>query len=398
MDFQNRFMIGGWVAPPPTKNNYITLSRCGLNAIFLVGKETENYALAKRHLTAASKAGVSVFLGGGNDLSLAAVNARRFKSYENVAGVNVFDEPTIDRINEISLAAKRLKRANASRGFYINLLPSYSPAKALGESFAYYVDAYAALVAAVEKNGWLSFDYYPIVVDNGKPSLCKAWLSDTETVAKAAKKYGLKPHFFLQSMSFGGEISAYHDRKPTLEDFRLQMYTYIAYGAKGFTHFCYQSPVSPEFNETQTGLILSGKKTERWAVAKKANSEIRAFCDLLTALSWQGCVKISGKNGDKAAFNGLDDFGFSGMEFVKKAISDENILVGAYKGDSKEGYTIVNFADTSKNVTAKVKLTFNKPATLTVYKKGVKVVKTALKSATFTLGKGEGIFVIAEKA
>ncbi len=399
MDFKNTFMIGGWVAPPPTKKNYITLSRCGLNAIFLVGSDNEEYKLARRHLAAAKTAGVLVFIGGGNNLDRVAAAGRRFKNFDNVAGVNVYDEPTAAQKSDILAAAKKLKRANPKRDFYINLLPSYTVPSAIDNNYRQYVEDYAYLISTVEKNGWLSFDFYPLEVDgSGKRYLNQNWLCDVETIAAAAKKYGLKPHFFIQSMSFGGTISTLHDRKPTIEDIRLQIYVYLAYGARGYTHFCYQSPVSPEFNETQTGLILGGKKTERWKLAQKVNSEVLAFAPILMKLKWQGTVKIFGKKTENPVFSKLDNYGFSSCEFMKSVKSDETLMAGVYKGEGKEGYVLVNFAETSENITAKMHVTFKKPTLIKIYKKGKEKIKTAKKTATFVLEKGEGIVIIALNA
>ena len=398
MDLHNKFMIGGWQAPPPTVANYRTLIKCGINTIFLNGDYTATESLVRKGVIAAEKTGVSIILEGKNDLTSPVLFKNRYKKFDCIAGVNVYDEPTFAQLKDIENLSPKVKKAYGDKAFYVNLLPSYAPAEVINSNFALYIEEYAKIISRIENNGWLSFDFYPLeITEEGEYRLIPTWVSDVETMARIAKKYRLRPHFFIQSMAYGGTITKSHNRQPIIEDFRLQIYTYLAYGAKGFTHFCYQSPVSPEFSETQTGLLLNGKKTDRWRVAQKVHKEIFAFLDEYDAMAWQGCVKIRGKNGDALAFNGLNGFGFSDCEFIKSVKSDENILVGVFKGENgKEGYIFVNFADTSKNITARVSLRVKKQLSLTVYKKGVKTVKTVINKASFSLGKGEGVFITAE--
>ena len=397
MDLKNKFLIGGWQAPPPTVKNYKTLVQCGLNTIFLNGDYTKSDNLVKKGVKAAEKTGVSVILEGRNDLRSPILFKNPFKEYDCIIGVNVYDEPTYDQINDVLRVSKDVKKAYPDKAFYINLLPSYSPPQSINSHFIDYIENYAKIISETEKNGWLSFDYYPLeITEEGEYRLGPTWLNDVETMSKTAKKYDLKPHFFIQSMAYGGTISHFHDRQPSVEDFRLQIYVYLAYGAKGFTHFCYQSPVSPEFSEHQTGLILNEKKTDRWYLAKKVHKEIFAFLDEYTAMSWQGVVKVYGKHGNKTAFDGLDDFDFSESKYIKSVKSDENVIVGVLKGENKkEGYVLVNFADTTGNVKAKVTLRLKESANVSVYKKGKNKTGAVLKQTSVTLKKGEGVFITA---
>ena len=399
MGLHNKFIIGGWQAPPPTVKNYKTLVSCGINTIFLNGDYAKGDTFIRKGVKAAEKTGVSVILEGGNDLNSPVIFKNKFKNYNCIVGVNVYDEPTFAQIKDVEAVSGKVKKAYEDKIFYLNLLPSYSPPSAINGNFPLYVEEYAIIINKTDRNGWLSFDYYPLIkTEDGKLRLWESWLSDVETVSLMAKKYDLKPHFFIQSMSFGGTISRLHDRKPTIEDLRLQIYVYLSYGAKGFTHFCYQSPVSPEFNEEQTGLLLNGKKTDRWSLAQKTDREISAFLDEYTAMVWQGCVKIYGKNGDKNAFDGLDGFDFSGSDFIKSVKSDANILVGVLCGENgKEGYVFTNFADTSENIVARISVSFKQNVLISVYKKGKKRTKAVVKSASLSLDKGEGVFITAEK-
>jgi hypothetical protein len=232
-----------------------------------------------------------------------------------------------------------------------------------------------------------------------------------ETTAVMAKKYGLKPHFFIQSMAFGGVRYWWNDRTPTEEDLRQQIYAYLAHGAKGFSHFCYQTPTTDEFYERQSGLFDKGAPTERWFYAQKIHGEIKSFEKELLSLSWECCLRVDGLEDRKSETDGLKADGtkavgvfrresgdaFDGFSLVESVEANARLLAGGFKGeDGKEGYMLVNVEDTSRGVEVVATLTLKKPTRFKVYKKGVPTVETFDKTATFTLGVGEGIFVIGE--
>ena len=400
MGLKDKFMIGGWQAPPPTIKNYRTLVKCGLNTIFLNGDYTTDDTLLKKGVKAAERTGVSVILEGKNNLNSPILFNNPFKNYNCIVGVNVYDEPTFSQLKDVAAVGDRVKAEYRDKAFYLNLLPSYSPPQAINSNFSRYIKEYAKIISEIDGGGWLSFDYYPLErTDDGKFQLGKTWLNDVETLSLTAKKYGLKPHFFIQSMAYGGAASRLHDRQPTIEDLRLQIYVYLSYGAKGFTHFCYQSPYTPEFNIDQTGLVIEDKRTDRWFLAKKVHNEISAFIDEYAEMQFTGCVKVVGKNGDKTAFDGLNKFKFSDSKFIRSAKSDGNALIGVFKDENgKEGLVVVNYADTSENISAKITLRFKTSAILSLYRKGKNKTKKVIKSTSFNLEKGEGVFITVENA
>ena len=242
-------------------------------------------------------------------------------------------------------------------------------------------------------------DHYPIRRTQEYEGLIyEPWFTDMETTALAAKKYRLKPHFFIQSMAFGGSRYWWNDRTPTEEDLRLQIYAYLAHGAKGFTHFCYQTPTTDEFYERQSGLFDKGAPTERWYYAQKIHRELQAFEKDLLALEWEFCRRVdTSVDDEKGLFNRQNGLSFDGFATLRKAETDARCLVGGFKGkDGKEAFMLVNVMDTSKNKEVAVKLDFQKPVSFTTYRKSEKITRTFDGCAELTLGVGEGIFMIEE--
>lgn len=193
-------------------------------------------------------------------------------------------------------------------------------------------------------------------------------------------------------MAYGGDISTLNDRQPTLEDFRLQLYVYLCYGARGISHFCYQSPFSGEFGPHQTGLWYNGRKTERWAIARKVNREILSFSSEYLKLSWNGCIKISGNDND--IFKKLYHYDFTKCRFIKDISTDDDILVGVFSdNDGREGYVIVNYSETSQRKCVNLDIVLNKEAKITLYKNSKRKTKRVKEGFALTLKSGEGVFM-----
>ena len=265
---------------------------------------------------------------------------------------------------------------------------------------AKYVETFAKLVYDIEGvGGWLSMDHYPLRrTKEDEFYLFDDWFTDIETTAVTAKKYGLKPHFFIQSMAFGGTISWWNDRTPTEEDIRLQIYAYLAYGAKGVSHFCYQSPKSNEFFERQSGLFDKGAPTERWFYAQKIHKELKPFEKELVNCSWEKCLRVDSTVADvNELFNCQNGNAFEEFATMQSVETTARCLVGAFKGtDGKESFMLVNVEDTSKKKTVAVALTLKKPTSFKIYKSGENFVESFVNASTITLGVGEGIFMIEE--
>lgn len=396
----NELFIGIWQVPPSTETNYKLLADCGMNAIFLNGEYSEDIEAQKKAVEYGEKYGISVVLEGKNKIEDSAIFSNPLKDSNAVIAFNLFDEPDYRHVEPLRELALKLKKEYPTKKSYINLYPSYVPCDEIMYDYPRYMDTFAKWVYDIDgEDGWLSMDHYPLrrTLEN-EFYIYEPWFSDMETTAKAAKKYGLKPHFFIQSMAFGGSRYYWNDRTPTEADMRLQIYAYLAHGAKGFSHFCYQTPNTDEFYERQSGLFDKGAPTERWFYAQKIHAEIKAFEKELLSLSWEKCQRVdSTVEDEKGLFNRDGGKAFAEFSTLQGVETTGRCLVGAFTGqDGKEGFMLVNVEDTSKEKTLSIKLSFNKPAKFKIYKNGNSSVENFDGAATITLGVGEGIFMIEE--
>ncbi len=392
--------IGIWQAPPATDENYKLLADCGINSVFLNGDYTENLEDRTKAVAFAKKYGIEIVLEGRNKLDGSEILESPLKESETVTTFNIFDEPLYSHEQPLRELASKVKAEYPDKRVYINLNPSYAPNDEIMSNYPKYVETFAKLVREIDgEGGWLSMDHYPLRrTMEHEFYLHEDWFTDVETTVTVAKKYALKPHFFIQSMAYGGIISWWNDRTPTEEDLRLQIYMYLAHGAKGFSHFCYQTPTTDEFFERQSGLFDKGAPTERWHYAQKIHGELKCFEKELVSMEWQECRRIdSTVDEPKALFNSQSGKSFNGYATLESVEADARCLLGCFTGkDGKEGFMLVNVMDSSKNKSVDVKMSFKKPTQCKVYRKGECSLESFDASANITLGVGVGIFMIEE--
>ena len=398
---EKELFIGIWQVPPATDENYKLLAECGMNAVFLNGDYSEEMEDQKKAVAYCEKYAIDVVLEGKNKVDGSVLFDHPLKDSKAVVAFNLFDEPDYSHVEPLKELALKLKKDYPNKGSYINLYPSYVPCDEIMYDYPRYMDTFARWVYEVDgKGGWLSMDHYPLrrTLEN-EFYIYESWFTDMEATAKAAKKYALKPHFFIQSMAFGGSRYYWNDRTPTEEDLRLQIYAYLAHGAKGFSHFCYQTPTTDEFYERQSGLFDKGAPTERWYYAQKIHKELKVFEEELLSLSWEFCQRVDSTVEDESAtFHKGNGYAFDEATALERVETDGRCLVGGFKGeDGKDGFMLVNVEDTSKAKPVTATLNFAKPIRLKIHKKGEVFVESYEKAATFTLGVGEGIFMVEEK-
>lgn len=397
---EKELFIGIWQVPPATDENYKLLADCGINAVFLNGDYSEDMEEQKKAVAYCEKYGIDVVLEGKNKLDGSYLIDNPCKDSKAVVAFNLFDEPDYKHVEPLRELALKMKKAYPDKKAYINLYPSYVPCDEIMYDYPRYMDTFAKWVYDIEgEGGWLSMDHYPIRrTQEYEGHIYEPWFTDMETTALAGKKYRLKPHFFIQSMAFGGSRYWWNDRTPTEEDLRLQMYAYLAHGAKGFSHFCYQTPTTDEFYERQSGMFDKGAPTERWYYAQKIHGELKAFEKELLACDWEFIKRVDATSDDEnALFNRQSGQSLDGCATVKSVETNARCLVGGFKNkDGKEAFMLVNVMDTSHKKTVDVKLTFQKPVTFTIYKNGVKSSQSFDGNAEIALGVGEGIFMIEE--
>ena len=413
-------VISGWLIPSSlNETNVKWINEAGVSVLHALSFPTYN-ASAKAALDLLGSNGVKVYVNTGSRDGASYRKISSFKQNSAVLGM-ALDEPSKAEITSMAQQVEWWNQNADGRNFYCNLYPSFAQVvqSEFNGDYASYLKYYCDNVLNNLTTGerWLSADRYPLTYDNdGNKCLDNAWLSDVQILANVAKQYkNVKTNFFIQTMPYGikedgspnGAIYGSRDRVPTYEDIRMQEYALAAFGYDGISLFCYATPlVGFEFAESQEAMISrSGEKTGIYESVKKANSEILAFDHVLQQFDWIGTfTNDAGQTNDdkprtqNSSFRLLNRISVKSVLSLNSVTTSRDTLFGYFNDvDGNDGIMVVNYNETSLNLTDEVTLNFDssKYNKAICYVGGKKqVVNLSGGKLNLELGVGEGVFVI----
>jgi hypothetical protein len=246
-----------------------------------------------------------------------------WSSHPAVWGYNILDEPGASKFPRLAYIMNYLKTHDPKRVGVINLLPTYASQELIGRpSYSKYVEDYLNTV----KPSFLGWDNYELYADGGMRG---EHFLNLELCRKAALAHNLPMLYTFLSMPHG----PYAD--PTEAQLRWQIYTGIAYGAKGLIYYQYFVPTfaPPDYRD---GLVdRTGNLTSKYYYAKKINAEIMALSPLLMKLKSIGVYHA----GDTLE-TGTKPLPVTGKFFVKN-VSGGRFVVGFFKSAKKSNYLMI---------------------------------------------------------
>ena len=187
----------------------------------------------------------------------------RLKAHPALQGYYIQDEPWAGIFADMETIVQHVRAIDDTHPCYINLLPGYSEWIGEGEPFRNYIHNYLTAVSTP----FLSFDHYPVVMENEVRVVRANYYSDLEIVSDECKKVD-KPFW-----GFALSIPHYDYPTPTLADLRLQVYSNLAYGAQCIEYFTYWVASSLG---ALAPIDASGNKTEIYYLVQQMNREIKA--------------------------------------------------------------------------------------------------------------------------
>ncbi|QJD82736.1 hypothetical protein [Cohnella herbarum] len=127
----------------------------------------------------------------------------------------------------------------------------------------------------------LVFDHYPFLSSGANRS---DYFENLEIIRRQALLGKIDFWSYIQSVGITGTY-----RVPSKEEMRYQIYTNLAYGAKGYIYFTYWTPQNAVWNEPfHDGIILpDGTKNISYAWAQEINGEVLKLGPSLTSLTSQ---------------------------------------------------------------------------------------------------------------
>jgi hypothetical protein len=272
---QDRFAIGLWVNPPLNEHapkRYREIAEANFSMVIGGFGGNNNEQLVE--------------LCKQNDLKL-IVSARTggiasFPDDPIVWGYSLRDEPSATLFPELRKRVDLVRREHPGKLAYINLFPDYANAEQLGtETYDEHIRQFMDVV----EPDVLSMDHYPRFAagHDGRDGYCRN--------LAVMRMYALQANIpfwnFFNIMPYGPHTD------PTEAQVRWQIYTSLAYGAKGIMYFCYYTPNGNAFQKGGAIIGRDGRKTRHYEEAQRINAEIQNLGSTLMQLTSTNVIRIS---------------------------------------------------------------------------------------------------------
>jgi hypothetical protein len=275
---QDRFAIGFWVDPPADENmdqHYADIAAA--NFTMVVGGFG-----AKTPETVAKQ----IDLCEKYDLKAVVDRARltpaELPESPAVWGYRIHDEPYLKDFPGLRDIVADMREARPGRLSYINLFPNYASEQMLGtKTYDEHVRRFVEEVGV----DVLSMDHYPKFVPDDD-SRSGYYCSNLEVMRKYSLRQGIPFWNFFNAMPFADRYD------PTEAQLRWQIYSSIAFGAKGVLYFCYWTPLGPVFSKGGAIITAEGRKTRHYEQAKRINHGIKSMGPTLMELTSTGVYHI----------------------------------------------------------------------------------------------------------
>ena len=290
-----------------------------------------------------------------------------YKEYDSFAGLVGRDEPWVNMFPQLKniLEEYFYKTFDSNKLFYINSLSYQCPDGWFGSGPNGEYGADIDLEEYMEKwfesfpsLGYYSYDTYPFV---GSDNYIRTDIFKNYSIARKFAEKNNVP--FWTFMQCGGNWGGDTNWRVTNEAEMLwQVNTGLAYGAKGFTYFPYNTPPeninSPEGDDGLVG--RAGQKTANWFYAQKANKQVAACDHILMKSKFKGIIHtVSGKEDTSNAVEvpELEKTMLNGKYREVVSITGDNAITGCFNYEGKTALYVVNNSITLDK--AKVKINFN---------------------------------------
>ncbi|HRT10865.1 MAG TPA: hypothetical protein P5233_20975, partial [Candidatus Paceibacterota bacterium] len=229
---QDRFAIGFWVDPPADQQTDARFAEiAAANFTFIIGNfGATTPDMVRRQLELCEKHGLKAIV------SMAGLPPGQLPDGPACWGYYLADEPGPGAFGDLRKMADAIRAARPGRLAFINLLPDYAPASALGTTN--YTEHVARFIREVRPDV-LSMDHYPIFLPNadGREGYCR----NLEVFRRQSLAAGIPFWNFFNTMPYGPHSD------PTEAQLRWQIFASLVHGAKGVMYFCYWTPAGDEF-------------------------------------------------------------------------------------------------------------------------------------------------------
>ncbi len=310
---QDRFVVGLWWAPMATNDldrYYQELADAHFTLV--VGKSG---ASVTEHLARCERLGLKTLVPLSGPVSEAPEGPACW-------GYLLADEPGAGAFPELARRAEEIRRVRPGKFGYVNLFPNYAGPAMLGTTN---YDEHVARFVREVKPEVLSMDHYPLMRPEGdsRADYCE----NLATMRKYSLAAGIPFWNYFYSMPFNDRLD------PTEAQIRWQIFTSVAYGAKGVLYFCYWTPGkgaagAGEFPKGGAIITAEGLKTRHYEEAKRINWELKQWGPTLMKLTSTGISRANTTNSSPRANSAVRKLarvgGDPAAEFIIGSFKHEN--------------------------------------------------------------------------
>jgi hypothetical protein len=322
------FPILAWYSVTPIENctheRFQEMADAGFNISFT---NYSKVAEMDKALENSKGTGVRILVACAELSSKTAETVKHFKGNKNIAGYFFQDEPNTSRFPALAEWVKKVREVDDTHMLYLNLLPNYAPPSMLqATDWNEYAQRFVDNVGL----GMVSYDFYPVIKENGVVHLREFYYKNFEDAYTVAKKAGQPMWAFA--------LATAHAVYPvaTREMLRLEIFSALAYGAQGIQYFTYWSPGHADF-DYYNAPITDGVRTEVWDELSDLNHEVQHL-----AWVFLGCkVTDVAHTGDKIPA-GTHALTTLPAAFSSVKASGEGVIVSQLQNGNNHFLMIVN--------------------------------------------------------
>ena len=253
-------------------------------------------AEARRLLGEAEKAGIKLIIGLGHDVKRMTDTAKAFtdavKDSPALEYYYITDEPHIRQAEAIRDCVKLYEELDPAHPCYVNLFGALCDRWTRNDAERQMKftgctthDEYIRRLYDVVPLKMISFDMYPVLsfkplevgdfrLHGQRVFLKERWYETLETTSAFAAERGI-PMFAFALLSAHRHYPGQDYPVPTMEHFRLQQYSNLAYGAQGLEYFRWYIK-EPYHGYNSAPILYDGKRGPMFERVREFNAELQA--------------------------------------------------------------------------------------------------------------------------
>jgi hypothetical protein len=316
---QDRFALGFWVDPPAgadMEERYAEIARANFTFTLGVFGATTSESIA-RQLAYSEKYGLKAVV------SMAGLPAEKLPTNSACWGYYVADEPAPDSFPGLRNHVDAIHKVRPGKLAFINMYPNLVGTNYIGnQPYPAFIKQFIAEV----RPDVLSMDHYPHFLPNadGRANYCE----NLDVMRAQSLAAGIPFWNFFNTMPYGDHSD------PTEAQLRWQIYTSIAYGAKGVMYFCYWTPPGAEFPKGGAIISRQGKPTRHYDEARRINAAIKNLGPTLMKLTNTAVLHVGTENDAAVLLKGTP----------LRSITPGDYLVGVFKhADGRRAVLLNNY-------------------------------------------------------